>query len=682
MRIRRQRTEVEQAIRLSMPWEEVYVEEMSSDNRDLFQRRKKAIFMYLDGVTHDEILAATRIPSNELHRLIERSTALARDGVVWGERALIPHFRTNGYTRVVPIAQHLPEHKAGYAGALSQLLNRFPELEETLINKILKKGGNQDLQEFRPKPQVVHKLFIDELKRLGVATTEWPFNTKYRGARAITHYVRVQLDRNFERKVLIYHEGGARAHLSVGTGKEAKIRNTEVYDAWEIDSHKIDADFTIGIPNADGLYSYINLKRLIILALVDRASTAVIWFIVVYSSEVGAADVIRLISESLRELLPAPDSNLLQMHLTGDSGYPGERIPQLRHALPTVLMPDNALSNLATSVSQELRTKLGFLLNYGPPGHFECRPNVERTFENIAQSIFQRLPNTTGASPFKGKAENGAAIARTYKMEANIVEELAFHHFAQHNALESEGLGFLTPLEFIRQKLAQNDAHFVPRHLLNSQVSSATHYRSVMKVKVKCYPDRGVRPYIQLDRVRYSNDVLRKSPWLKNTEISIEVDEQDMRAVRAYFPGGEPIGMLQAAGKWSVTKHSRKTRKAINQLKADRAFTISELDDPVEQYLKYLRNRVSGDQSVQNTVASKDSSRTVATEINRLSTEIASDRPDLVGQFLGTDIKQVAEPQKTQKEDSALAPSLSTRTAIKTVMSTKIPNLKGLMKDF
>lgn len=203
-----------------------------------------------------------------------------------------------------------------------------------------------------------------------------------------------------------------------------------------------------------------------------------------------------------------------------------------------------------------------------------------------------------------------------------------------------------------------------------------------MKVKVKCYPDRGVRPYIQLDRVRYSNDVLRKSPWLKNTEISIEVDEQDMRVVRAYFPDGEPIGMLQAAGKWSVTKHSRKTRKAINQLKADRAFTISELDDPVEQYLKYLRNRVSGDQSVQNTVASKDSSRTVATEINRLSTEIASDRPDLVGRFLGTDIKQVAEPQKTQKEDSALAPSLSTRTAIETVMSTKIPNLKGLMKDF
>lgn len=683
MRARRPRSEVEQAIRLTMPWEEIYFGEMSDDDRDVFQRRKSAIYLYLDGAPQNEIFEVTRISSNELHRLIQRCTELAKDGVVWGERALIPHYRINGYTRIEPIAHHLPEHRAGYAGALGQLLKKFPSLQKTLLDKILKQGKNKSLEEFRPKPQTVHKLFIDELKALNVSSVEWPFNTKYLGARAISNFMNALLEKHFEQHVLIYHEAGAKAHLSLGTGKEAKIRNIEVYDAWEIDSHKIDADFTIGIPNADGLLSYINLKRLNVLALVDRASTAVVWFLVVYSSEVGAADVLRLISESLRERLPAPESNVLEMHIKGDSGFPGERIPELRHALPTVLMPDNALSNLAASVSQELRKKLGFFLNYGPPGHFECRPNVERTFKNIAESIFQRLPNTTGASPFKGKAGNGASIARTYKMEASIVEELVYHHFAQHNALECEGIGFLTPLEFIRQKLALSDGHFIPRRLLKSQVSSATHYRTIVKVTVKCYPDRGVRPYIQLDRVRYSNDVLRKSPWLKNTEISIEVDEQDMRAVRAYFQDGEPIGMLLAAGKWAITKHSRKTRKAINQLKSDRALTISDLDDPVEQYLKYLRNQVLGDRVGKNKTPSKDSSRSVATEINRLSSEIATDRPDLVGKFLGADSKEATDPQvKTQAEDEAYPPSLSTRTAIKTVMPSKIPNLKGLMKDF
>ncbi|MNR20198.1 hypothetical protein D3C85_1370280 [compost metagenome] len=183
--------------------------------------------------------------------------------------------------------------------------------------------------------------------------------------------------------------------------------------------------------------------------------------------------------------------------------------------------------------------------------------------------------------------------------------------------------------------------------------------------------------------MRYSNDVLRKSPWLKNTEISIEVDEQDMRAVRAYFPDGEPIGMLLASGKWAITKHSRKTRKAINQLKSDRALTISDLDDPVEQYLKYLRNQVVVDQAGRSKTPVKESSRSVATEINRLSSEIATDRPDLVSKFLGADRKESTDPQlKMQEAEEALPPSLSTRTVIKTVMSSKIPNLKGLMKDF
>jgi hypothetical protein len=618
-----------------------------------------------------------------LHRLTRRCTELADDGVVWGERALIPHYRINAYTRVVPIGRQLPEQKSGYSGALGQLLKKYPTLHDSLLAKTLKLGKNKHLEEFRPKPQALQKLFIEELKALNHPPTEWPFNTKYRGSRSITSFMQKQLHHHFDKNVLIYHEAGAKAHLSLGSGKEALIRNIEVYDAWEIDSHKIDADFTIGVPNADGLLTYINLKRLNLLALVDRASTAVIWFLVVYSSEVSASDVVRLISESLRAQLPVPESNLLGMHIKGDAGFPSERVPELRHALPTVLMPDNALSNLAASVSQELRQKLGFFLNYGPPGHFECRPNVEHTFKNIAESIFQRLPNTTGASPFSGKAANGAAIARTYKMEANIVEELAYHHFAQHNALESEGIGFLTPLEFIRQKMSAHNQHVIPRRLLESQVSAVAHYRTTVKVKVKCYLNKGIRPFINLDRVRYSNDILRKSPWLANTEINIELDEQDMRAVRAYFPDGSPIGVLLAAGKWSTTKHSRKTRKAINQLKAKRALTISELDDPVEHYLQHLRNQVLDPNSGPRKSPPQGNTRSVATELNRLSAEIATERPDLVGTFLEK-VKTEKTELPSTKQPVADEPkySLSTNTIIKSVMPSKIPDLKGLMKDF
>lgn len=681
LRTRRRRSDIEQAIRLTLPWEDVYWEDLDEEDRDVFQRRKAAINLYLDGESQSEISVATLISNSELHRLIRRCIELAGDGVVWGERALIPHYRIHGYKRVAPIAHQLPEQKSGYAGALGQLLEKYPTLRDSLLSKIFKQAKQKGLEEFRPKPQALHRLFIEQLKALNHPSTEWPFNTKHRGSRSIARFMKDQLEQHFDQNVLIYHESGAKAHLAVGTGREAMIRCIEVYDAWEIDSHKVDADFTIGIPNADGLLSYINLKRLNLLALVDRASEAVIWFLVVYSSEVSASDVIRLISESLRAELPAPQTNVLGMHIKGDAGFPSEKIPELKHALPTVLMPDNALSNLAASVSLELRHKLGFFLNYGPPGHFECRPHVEHTFKNIAESIFQRLPNTTGASPFDGKAGDGAKIARTFKMEASIVEELAYHHFAQHNALESEGIGFLTPLQFIRQKMLLHDQHFIPRRLLVNQISSVTHYRMTMKVKVKCYPSRGVRPFIQVDRVRYSNDILRKSPWLANCDISIELDEQDMRAVRAYFPDGGSMGMLLAAGKWSTTKHSRKTRKAINQLKAKRALTISEADDPVEHYLKYLRNQVL---EVKGKPSPEVNKRSIATEVNRLNSEVATDRPDLVIKLLGDgagekDSPSIVGPFNAVEEGS---PPLSTSTVIKTVMPSKIPDLKRLMQDF
>ncbi len=684
MKARRNRSKVEQSVRLTLPWDEVYIGGMTSIDRDLFQRRMEAVKLYLAGALQAEIWEKTKIQNNDLHRLMERCTTIGINGQVWGARALIPHYRIKSYQRVAPVVPRIPGQKAGYAGVLGQLLNRYPELYETLIKKVLKLGKPKDLQEFRIKPQALHKLFIDELKSLGHSSREWPFTTTYQGNRTIARFMKEILEQHFDKQVLIYSEAGAKAHLSVGTGKESVIRQTEVYDAWEVDSYKVDAEFVIGIRNADGLLSYINLKRLNILALVDRASTCVIWFLVVYNPEVSASDVVRLITESLRSTLPAPETNMLNMHIKGDAGFPGEKILELKHAIPTVLMPDNALSNLAASVSIGLRKMLGFFLNYGPPGHFECRPNVEHTFKNIANGIFKRFPNTTGASPADGRPKNGAEIARTYNIEAAIVEELAYQHFAQHNALETEGIGFLTPLEYMRQKLALANGHFIPRRLLNSQVDGVTHYKTMQKVKVRCYPRRGIRPYIQLDRVRYNNEVLRKSPWLNGIEISVAIDEQDMRTVRAFLPDGESLGLLTASGKWSRTKHTRKTRVAINQLKSKRLLTLTEMDDPVEHYLKYLHSTVLATGKVQAIGSKQSSKRGVASEISRVNEEISADRPDLINDYLGGELPQfpAVDDNELASPDCKPKHSLTTNSTIKTVMPSKIPDLKGLMKDF
>lgn len=623
MRERRARLDIEASIRATLPWAEVLVEEMTEKNRSVYLKRQQAIFLYVQGEPLNSIFKTTAITPIEIHRLIKRCLSISPDGLVWGNRALIFHHRQKEYERKTVAPNKLPENKSGYSGVFSQLMKKYPELKEKMISKILNMKVKGEINEFRIKPAHIHRFFLDYLKSQRHPLTDWPFNTKLQGVRSITSFVNEVINSNFDSAVMAYGEEGARAHLAVGTGKEPAMRFEDLFEAVEIDSHKIDAEWTIGISNSEGLKSYINIKRLNILVMVDRVSTAVLWFLVVYSSEVSAVDVVRMITESLRAELPRPETNILGMEVKGDAGFPAERFEELRHTLPSTLMPDNALSNLASAVSSTLRSRLGFSLCFGAPGHFEIRPNVERTFRSIEEAIFHRLPNTTGSNPFKGRAEDGGAVAKEFKMEADVVEEIAYHYFSQHNALPNEGISYLSPNEFIRQKLSLGNSHFIGRKLLQYQVNKMTHYRTLDKLTVKCYPDRGVRPYVQIDRVRYSNDILRGSAWLKNKKITVEIDEQDLRAVRAYFPDGSLLGILKAGGKWSITKHSRKTRKAINSLKAARLLVVTEFDDPVDNYMKHLADIATNRCAPQSDspVPVVKTVRSAATELNRLMHE-------------------------------------------------------------
>lgn len=339
MRVRRSRHQIEQAIRSTQPWALVLTDGMDEKRKTIFDNRMKAIELYLEG---DSILAiedASGIGCAELYRTITRCISASPDGLVWGYRGLIPSLRLKSYERKSPLKSKLPESKVGYAGVFSNLLAKYPDLEETLIKKILKLKSDKAIYEYRIRPKHVHKAMIDFLKAKEHPRDEWPFNTKLLGSRCINTFVRDVLNHNFDRGVLVNGEASARAHLAVGTGKDAMMIYDQLMEAAELDSYHVDADFTIAFENADGLMSYVPIERLNILALVCRASTAVWWFRVVFRSEVGAADVVRMLTESLRTELPRPSNEILGITLSGDMGFPSQVFPELAHTLPTVLMP-------------------------------------------------------------------------------------------------------------------------------------------------------------------------------------------------------------------------------------------------------------------------------------------------------------------------------------------------------
>lgn len=659
---RRSRSDIIQTMLTTQPWAEVLVEAMDAVTRERYLNRKKAIDLYVAGDAVESIHKLTSINAKDIHRLIKRCTRLSPDGIVFGYRGLIPNLAIAGYVRSAPVKSQLPEAKFGYAGALTQLFSQCPGLQEYLNDKILKKGSRNNIHEHAIKAQALHRHFIDYLKKSNHPQDAWPFNTTHQGYRSIATYLKDRIEMNFDAAISARGTEHAKAHLNVSNGKDAFLSLNEVLSVVEIDSHKVDAHFVVGVQNPEGLISYVPLKRINILALVERSSTSVLWYLVVYSSEVTAADVVRLITESLREALPIPENNLLGLIMPADGGFPAEKIIEMRHALPSVLMPDNALSNLAGVVSQELRKELGFSICFGAPGHFEIRPNIERTFRNISQAIFQRFPSTTGSTPADG--QKGAETAIKLEMESDALEEMVHYHFGRHNALKTEGLSFLSPLEYLRQRLSADEGHIINRVLPAHKIHSVTHYRLIRQVTVRCYKDKGIRPFINLDRVRYSNDVLRNSFWLNGQKILIHIDEQDLRVVNAYFQDGTVIGPLRAAGLWGKTRHSRKTRQAINKLRSQRQLQLLESEDPVMKYLEYQAQLISASKAGKKSAAASELKR-VRVEVEKGSSSSVVDAPS----SLNSEVELVEFAHETVKVSEPL----------QTLIPTRMPDLKKFL---
>nr|WP_314576566.1 hypothetical protein [uncultured Pseudomonas sp.] len=670
---RRSRRELELVIQATQPWQPVLTDAMSSQDRELFNNRLKAITLYSEGDSLAAIYDTTGMSAPELHRLIRRSLSSAPDGFVWGSRALIPHARLKSYERHADPDAKSPQGRTGHAGALGWIFKKYPELEQALIKKILKLQSDKEIYEYRIRPMDLHHFFIRCLEKKQHPKHLWPFNTKLLGSRSINTFLKETLDKNFDRGVLVRGEATAQAHLAVGTGTDAALIYEGLMDSFQIDSYHIDAQFSIGIETADGIMVYETIDRLNILAMLETASTAVWWFKVIYAREVSASDVVALISESMRAELPKPKTDALGMTLATGSGFPTELFPQLAHSVMSVLRADNALANLATSVSQTLRKKLGFSLCFGAPGHFEARPDIERKFLGLTKALFQRLPSTTGSGPGKGRAKDGAKIARELKIDATLIEEMVYHHMAHHNAIPSEGLDNISPIQFIRAKLTSDDENYVPRTLLKGSVDKITNYTVRLEVAVKCYPEKGIRPFIQLDRVRYSSDLLHRFASLRNTKITIEVDEQDMRVVTAYLPDGSYLDKLVAQGKWSRIKHSRKTRKQINGLLSRRLVILSELEDPVVKTLEYLREVRLG--NVTPPQGTKLGRTKAGTDIARMEDEMASG----MGLQFDEDENESSAESPIVVDDACIDESKPKRTA--TVIPYPMPDLNKLLKN-
>ncbi|AZD61029.1 hypothetical protein C4K18_3056 [Pseudomonas chlororaphis subsp. aurantiaca] len=285
-------------------------------------------------------------------------------------------------------------------------------------------------------------MFISKLKALGAPLDAWPFNTKYQGLRTISSYMKHLLEDNFGSSVTARGSSEAKAHLQVGRGKHTLIDAQDPYDVVEMDSYYLDCRMSVFFATPQGTQVSVLINRIWLVAMIDRASKAIISYKLIYRSEVSAADVIEVLRLALSPTHIRPPAVVEGIKYPTGGGLPLEVIPECRHALWSVLMLDNALAHLSSKISESARKEVAFALNYGPVGYPMRRPNIEHSFKEFAKNLFWRLITTTGSNPQNGRAEDAEDAAMIYKVEAAHIEHLLDVEIAQYNCRPSEGLFF------------------------------------------------------------------------------------------------------------------------------------------------------------------------------------------------------------------------------------------------
>lgn len=635
-------------------WPTVNTDGMTSYQAQKFISRKEAMCLYFADEPVERITRLTGVSRYDLARMAQKCLEMAPDGIIYGFRALIPYIRTKPYQRNAELKAKRQHQQGGQSGALGALLARFPDIEDDLVKCIKQDMKLKQIPEFKIRAKDLHRLFIQYIKAKGVLDSEWPFTTQHLGLRTIYAFMRHVLNENFTRSVMSRERSAAKAHINVGTGHAPFLTFEEPYEVVEIDSYRIDAHLTVAFQTPEGTETEVLLERLWLIAAVDRASTAVIAYNVVYRSEVTSDNVLKVIRDAVTKKWE-PKVLTLPFNYPPGGGLPSGVIPEAYGAVWNLLLFDGALAHLSRAVYDRARRQLGFVISWGAPGHFERRPNVERTFRRIADDVFKRLPSTTGSNPYNGRAPDGEAKALHHKIRADEAEQLLDVYVAEHNATPSEGISFLTPLEYIRNFLDNQYSGFMLRTLPERQGISM--FSVTEEVTVRGSIKDGRRPYIQLDRVHYTSPVLVELGNLIGEKLLIEIDEDDMRQVKAFLINGAELGFLTAKGRWSSSKHSRRTRKAINSLMSKRTLVVSEFDDPVRVYLSHLS--VQRKQRSSSPVPKKQ-----ATDATRIAKEA------------NLPLKIVAAPEIDREDFAAISKALSAKTQRRSLMDTDAPVLR------
>lgn len=542
----------------------------------LAERRMRALQMYVDGKSHEDIRATTGIRRSEVHRLLQRCLTLAADGRIFGMRALVPGTRVVEYERTAPVTCSPGEANHGSAGALGQLFRRFPELQRFIHNAYLQTTPRHKGADVRIRVSDLHHKFIRWLEEHGLQQSEWPRNTSTEGLEALRSYCD-GLSTKFPEKWVRARAGrNAAARLTVGRGIPPIMPMLRPFGAVQLDFHKVDSACTISITNPFGAEIQLPLPRWHIGLLIEERFELIIGAVLALEITPSSDSVLETIESALIPIVVGSEGAALAIGM-GRRIFPNQLFRSLGAGQCfSILRMDNGWSNTARDVIDNVIDTVGCAVHFGPVRAWWGRDAIERIFGQITRSGAQRSPATFGNGPTDSRKDKPAQQAMRLDIRLSDLICAIEGQIALHNASRTGALLMGSPLAALEASMNTPGSGFIPSQLPASTQELPLLMYHIEIVTVRGSRGKGERPYVKLGQWRYTNERLTNDFGFLGLHLKAYCSRRDACIVYAScIETGESLGRLLPPNRWLEIEISWRARGLLqragsNQRRAER----------------------------------------------------------------------------------------------------------------
>lgn len=578
---------------------------------DRYRHMKAAIMEWCDGFKLSEICKKYEISRSGLSYLLSRCTRIHSDGFPWGFRALIKDCRQAAYTRKKDSTVLAHSDGYGLAEAFEELVLRYPAILKIIKKEVSRFKVGINVKDLLLK---ITKYLRDEEK---LTAKEYPFNTKSCGYVSLCTFIN-KLIANGDCDLAEARFGKeCRDGLQRYSGEVPILRPLAPLEIACYDEQMLPFIATLVI-EIDGKEIDVPMRRGYLCVLMDQRTVDILGYSIAIAQRFRALDLLNAYETFVTPWKPRVLS-VPNMKYAPGSGLPSGVVPEAQGRRISIISVDNHLSHLANSIVSHLRIRTGAIIRYGKVKHWISRYAVEGIFSELQKMGFSRIPSTTG-SGINDPAVNdpvGKSVKHRVRMEQMI--ELIDVLIANHNALPRMTQMTKTPNEALAMELGETRRISVVPKFPASFINDPQLAVEILPVTVRGSQQKGVPPYVQLDKCRYTNDLLKQHWSMIGKRLVVHI-KGDYRKIRAFKEDGAEYGVLGATGHWSNEFHTRETRKEIIRLQKEK---ILKLDDfcPVTSYSDHL-----GKQAIRN---SHKKINKITNEAGELANSLA-DRPEPV----------------------------------------------------